>query len=112
MWQTYAKLSAMVRPGPSGLFVIADENPTSINDPTFLMAMGTIADVNGNATSTQFIDTPGSYHNGAGTFAFADGRVETHRWIGSRIKLGGNNYPSGDSLNDLRWLQQRTTAVK
>jgi len=52
--------------------VITDENPFSINDPVFDMAMGA-PDADGNATSTVFVDIPASYHNGAVTISFADG---------------------------------------
>jgi prepilin-type processing-associated H-X9-DG protein len=71
-------------------------------------------DANGNPSSTSIIDTPASYHNGGCTFAFADGHVEIHRWLGSTIKITAAqyNYPAKDSLVDLQWLQSRTTAAK
>jgi prepilin-type N-terminal cleavage/methylation domain-containing protein/prepilin-type processing-associated H-X9-DG protein len=111
IWQTYPKISSMRKPSPANLFMIMDENPNSISDPALFVGMGT-ADANGNATFTSFIDTPASYHSGGCTFAFVDGHIEIHRWIGSRIKQGGNNYPAADSLVDLQWLQARTTALK
>jgi prepilin-type N-terminal cleavage/methylation domain-containing protein/prepilin-type processing-associated H-X9-DG protein len=115
IWQTYPKISSMVRPHPSNLFVILDENPNSISDPTFNVGMGPTADANGNATYNSFIDIPGSYHNGGCTFAFADGHVEIHRWLGPVVKTAtAPEIPANDaaSLADLRWLQARTTAVK
>ena len=108
----------MIRPVPSKLFVITDENPFSINDPVFDMAMGT-PDADGNATSTIFIDIPGSYHNGAVTISFADGHSEIHKWLGRAVKItagvpanGINAGADSLSLQDLRWLQARTTATK
>ena len=75
-----------------------------------------VPDANGNATATKIIDTPASYHNGACGFSFADGHAEIHRWSGSAIKnnvnAGAANYAAGDSLQDLQWLQARTTVAK
>jgi prepilin-type processing-associated H-X9-DG protein len=122
VWRTYGTLGSMIWPVPSKLFVITDENPFSINDPDFIVAMGT-PDANGNATFTRFMDTPGSYHNGAVTISFADGHSEIHKWLGATIKSYLNaatcptpgeapSYQAADSLPDLRWLQARTTATK
>jgi len=110
-WQTCNKLGNIKN--PSDIFVIADESPFSINDALFYMSMGP-PDANGNPSSTSIIDTPASYHNGGCTFAFADGHVEIHRWLGSTIKITAAqyNYPAKDSLVDLQWLQSRTTAAK
>ncbi len=118
VWRTYGKLGSMIRPVPSKLFVITDENPFSINDPVFFVAMGT-PDADGNATSTVFVDIPASYHNGACGIAFADGHSEIHKWLGDAVKItagapanGINVGNDSRSLGDLRWLQARTTATK
>jgi prepilin-type processing-associated H-X9-DG protein len=119
VWRTYGTLGSMIRPVPSKLFVITDENPFSINDPAFCVAMGSSGDANGNATSTVLVDVPASYHNGACGIAFADGHSEIHKWLGRAVKITAgvpaNGIDcSGDSLSlaDLRWLQARTTATK
>jgi prepilin-type processing-associated H-X9-DG protein len=57
-------------PQPAEIFVFLDEHPDSINDGYFL----------DKAYSGQWIDLPGSYHNGGANFAFADGHAEGHRW--------------------------------
>jgi prepilin-type N-terminal cleavage/methylation domain-containing protein/prepilin-type processing-associated H-X9-DG protein len=121
LWRTFNKLAFVNR--PSNLWVILDENPFSINDPGFCVGMGASADAYGNATYTTFIDTPGSYHNGACGIAFADGHSEIHMWLGGTVKYYLNSgtcptagtapsYAAGDSLVDLRWLQARTTVLK
>jgi len=112
-WRTYNKLTGMIHPAPAKLFVITDENPFSINDLGFTVSMG-VPEANGQATSTQIIDTPASYHDGAVTLSFADGHTEFHRWLGSTIKITQaiSAYNAGDSLQDLQWLQARTTAAK
>jgi prepilin-type processing-associated H-X9-DG protein len=112
VWKTFGKLGSMTRPGPANTWIIVDEHPLSINDPVFCVGMGATDDGNGNASWTQFVDSPASYHNGACGFSFGDGHSEIHKWLGGRVKQGGNNYPAGDSSGDLKWLQQRTTALK
>src|ERR1700722_3397736 len=70
----YRKDSDSIRPGPSNLWVFLDENPTSINDGSFL------CDPDQPSFSTEWIDYPAYYHNNAGGIAFADGHAEIHRW--------------------------------
>ena len=109
-WRTFNKLGNIKN--PSDIWVILDENPYCINDPYFAMQMGQ-PDANGNPSSTLFIDTPASYHNGACGVAFADGHAEIHKWLGGTIKITVQKYgyPADDSLQDLRWLQTRTTTT-
>ena len=58
-------------PLPSDIFVFLDEHPDSINDGYFV----------NKAYSNEWLDLPASYHNGAGSFSFADGHAEAHRWL-------------------------------
>lgn len=60
-------------PQPADIFVFLDEHPDSIDDGYFLDSYSD----SGPATWT---DLPASYHNGAGSFAFADGHSELHHW--------------------------------
>lgn len=55
---------------PASIFVFLDEHPDSIDDGFFLNMAGNL----------EWLDLPGSYHNGGGSFAFADGHTEIHRW--------------------------------
>ena len=55
---------------PSATFVILDEHPDSIGDGYFYI----------NGEELEWVHLPASYHNGAGTFSFADGHLESHRW--------------------------------
>jgi prepilin-type processing-associated H-X9-DG protein len=115
-WRTFGKLGTIRR--PSDTWVILDENPFSINDPAFCVAMGD-PDANGNATSAVLVDVPATYHNGACGIAFADGHSEIHKWRGGKFFIttgqpaNGINC-SGDSLSlaDLQWLQANTTQLK
>ena len=65
---------------------------------------------------TALIDFPASWHNGGGSFSFADGRAEMHKWVGRTIKpptlyLGTVplNFSAGDSYVDVKWLAANTT---
>jgi prepilin-type N-terminal cleavage/methylation domain-containing protein/prepilin-type processing-associated H-X9-DG protein len=59
---------------------------------------------------------PGARHNGGATFSFSDGHVDCHRWRDPRTRLpvtGANQYGIKQPNNpDIRWLQERATAVK
>ena len=102
-WFTYGKTTDITHPSPSFLYVLLDEDPFSINDGSFAVTMAT----------TGIIDWPGTLHNFGGSFAFADGRAEIHRWKDARTVLtppGGSGSMVGNP--DILWLQQRTSAHK
>jgi hypothetical protein len=112
----------MGNPGPAGIWVFIDENPNSIDDACFALAMGS------SATSpdlTQFIELPSNFHNKACELGFADGHGEGHKWTGAICNQPYyqgvydtapllRSIPSTDiaSQNDLIWLQQRTSAPR
>ena len=92
-------------PNPSEMYVMLDEHPDSINDGYFLISP------NGSGWG----DLPASYHNGGGSFAFADGHAETHKWLG-RAKPNATVQPitfipwsggAGYKL-DYDWIRVRT----
>ncbi|MEO7298756.1 MAG: prepilin-type N-terminal cleavage/methylation domain-containing protein [Verrucomicrobiota bacterium] len=112
-WRTYAKLTDMTQPSPTMLWVFVDEHPDSINDAQLGFECGLT-----NAAA-RIVDFPASYHNGACGFGFADGHAEIHRWRGNSIKQRitytgslSHNIPAADSLEDVTWLQQRTSALR
>jgi prepilin-type N-terminal cleavage/methylation domain-containing protein/prepilin-type processing-associated H-X9-DG protein len=113
-WRTYGKMSSMYIPGPSMVWVYMDEHPDSINDAGLAVSMLT-------GPFAKIIDYPVSYHNGACGISFGDGHAEIHKWLGAAIKppviqggasLGNGNSGAGlgDSVKDVAWLQQRTSA--
>jgi prepilin-type N-terminal cleavage/methylation domain-containing protein/prepilin-type processing-associated H-X9-DG protein len=100
-YATYGKVSQMASPGPSGTWVLIDEDPVGLNDAAFGVSMA----------SPIWIDCPGSYHNNGCGFAFADGHSETHQW---RVKpSGGGRFAtisdSGEQ-QDWGWIRDRTSA--
>lgn len=71
---TATKMSALLKPGPSAVWVLLDEQADSINDSLFMLDPGY------PAGSETWRDLPASYHNNAGSFSFADGHSEIHKW--------------------------------
>jgi prepilin-type N-terminal cleavage/methylation domain-containing protein/prepilin-type processing-associated H-X9-DG protein len=69
------KLGQLVHPGPADTFMYLDEQGDSINDGIFMFDPGY------SPTGEHWRDCPASYHNGAGSFSFADGHSEIHKWL-------------------------------
>jgi prepilin-type N-terminal cleavage/methylation domain-containing protein/prepilin-type processing-associated H-X9-DG protein len=93
---------------PLYMFVFLDEREDCINDGCFF------ADPD---TRYQLIDYPASHHNNAGSFSFADGHSEIHRWKDRRtmpnLQPGQQlilNVNLGGDL-DVLWLAQRAAGV-
>jgi prepilin-type N-terminal cleavage/methylation domain-containing protein/prepilin-type processing-associated H-X9-DG protein len=98
-------------PRPSDIFVFLDEHPDSIDDGYFL---------NREADGApQWIDLPGSYHDGGASFSFADGHSEHHRWLNARTKQPaqafGIQWPSmsvTDGPQDFNWVLSRMSVER
>ncbi len=95
---------------PSFIFVFLDEHPDSINDGWFLNtppAPGNVA---------EWVDLPASYHNGGGSFSFADGHTEIHRWHSASSVRPWNNaglpitLAPGDTA-DFDWVIKHTSVA-
>ena len=101
----YKKESFITRPGPANLWLFIDENPSGINDGSFIC----------DPQIQNWIDYPASYHNGAGGMAFADGHAEIHKWNGPVMNAHLNvTYTVVQRLScsindpDMLWLAQHT----
>lgn len=101
-----AKSSDLTIPGPASTWVYVDEHPDSINDAGCFPP----------DSATNIPDAPGTYHNGACGFAFADGHSEIHKWRGPTMtksrRVGGldgvaftavNNFGCVRGDPDVRW---------
>ncbi len=93
-------------PAPADIFVFLDEHPDSINDGYFL----------NQPDDLEWVDLPGSSHNGAGTVSFADGHTELHRWLEptTRLPVEPETAPlpfdvPANQRADFDWLAQRTS---
>ena len=119
--QRFQKTSQMTRPNPANLFIFCEEHPDSINDEELQVQIAT------TSLGGSWIDIPSNLHNGAGSFSFADGHAEIHKWVGrlmstltyvqagdvGEINYEGANQPAADTaadLKDLNWVQARTSA--
>jgi len=90
-------------PQPSEIFVFLDEHPDSINDGYFLNQF----------YAKEWVDLPASYHNGAASFAFADGHAQLQRWRNESTKQparpDGADLPlsmGNEQTTDFRWVVQ------
>ena len=104
-WQTYGRVADMIKPGPSSLWILLDEDQYSINDAAFAVSM---------TTPTWWVDWPGTYHNFGCGIAFGDGHSEVHRWTDSRTRvINGDTKSRRNQPNnsDILWLQQHTSAL-
>jgi prepilin-type processing-associated H-X9-DG protein len=64
------------------------------------------------------VNVPATYHNGAGGISFGDGHAEIKKYRDAKVIAyndpngGWINLGTADPVNDLRWLQERSTAAK
>jgi prepilin-type processing-associated H-X9-DG protein len=117
-WSAYfvsiSKISQLVRPGVSDVWVFMDEQPDAMDDSILY------ADVSPNAMNLgngEFTEMPAAYHNNSCGISFADGHAECHHWMNSQtivpVSYKAHNVPlnqqvpvSGDK--DLQWLALHT----
>lgn len=114
----YKQISQMVRPSPTGIFVVLDEREDSINDGWFALSIAGAPAEFGDAPNPAkyiIIDFPASYHHRAAGFAFADGHSEIHKWRDQRtmppLRKGQDTQlrvPSAGNP-DVAWLQEHGT---
>jgi len=106
-YQIFLKLADLNILGPSMTWVLLDEHADSIDNGLFGVPMG---------QSSNWGDTPASYHGGAGTFSFADGHAEIKVWTDLNIKNRPVTKVQAKGLaatpnTDLLWVQARTTSA-
>jgi prepilin-type N-terminal cleavage/methylation domain-containing protein len=98
-WATFGKTTDFHGISPSDVFLMADENPFSINDAALAVDAG----------SPQWIDIPGSAHGNACSFSFCDGRSEIHKWQNTQVQLRAHKpantpMPAAGSFADRDWI--------
>ena len=99
---TYGKQSDFTSPGPSLTWVILDEDPDSLNDAGFGVSLA----------QQKWIDWPGTMHNLACGFAFADGHSEIKKWVEPSTRVINHNVAQKTvtGSKDWLWISQRTSA--
>lgn len=102
----FKKLQDIIKPPPSMAFVFLDERDDSIDDGYFGVDMLEVG------SSDTVANVPANYHDGAGSFSFADGHAEIKMWVDHRTEptvIPGTKaqYLSVPNDPDVTWLQQR-----
>ncbi len=97
----------------SRIFVILDERYDSINEANFAVDMSNTGTLDGNGVPTPYwwLDTPASYHNNSVNLSFADGHVETHKWLETTTlgPIGVTGFRrTSQTDRDISWLQYHT----
>ena len=108
-YRVFMKSADLANNLPANRFVFIDVNPASICTPAFGVDM----------SMQTFVHYPSSLHSGLGVISFADGHVESHKWLDARTRKGlptGQQYithydPSPNN-QDLRWIGDKTTSRK
>jgi prepilin-type N-terminal cleavage/methylation domain-containing protein/prepilin-type processing-associated H-X9-DG protein len=92
---------------PANIFVFLDEHCDTINDGFFVNRL----------EDYQWGNLPASYHNGAVNMSFADGHMETHRWVVADtirppVQGGVGGIFNASPTTDFEWVKQRTSVKK
>ena len=95
-YRTFLRDSEIAAAGPATLWVIIDENESSIDDGWFLVTMD---------DSRPFGSVPTTRHQQGYALNFADGHTEVYRWRGAKNRSGTTNSQDPDWVR----LQQVTT---
>jgi prepilin-type N-terminal cleavage/methylation domain-containing protein/prepilin-type processing-associated H-X9-DG protein len=103
----YDKVSDVIRPTPTDLWIVVDEHPDSINDGWL---------ITGVFSPDSWVDLPASYHNAACGFAFVDGHSEIKKWREASTVVGVkhssyNGFPAPGS-RDIAWMIQHSSALR
>jgi prepilin-type N-terminal cleavage/methylation domain-containing protein/prepilin-type processing-associated H-X9-DG protein len=105
------RMNDLQRPGPAETWVFLDEREDSINDGWFAVDM-----VNQGGQAV-LVDIPGSYHNRAASFSFADGHCQIRKWIDPRtVPPLNSGVPAVKNQScpnnpDIDWIQKHTTGL-
>jgi len=110
-WPLYFKTSQLLNIKPVDIWVFCDEGMYTLNDGYLQCELNLPG----------FADSPANYHGGINCFSFADGHVETHKWMGALKSLPyalnqsghywpGNSPGSDPDANDpdYLWMQQHS----
>ena len=99
--RVFRKMGQLNVPGPTMTFFLMDENPYTINDGYVVVDI---------TKPNYWVETPASYHKGAGGISFCDGHVEIKKWRDSKLLTArGNDIASDPNSADYAWLAERST---
>ena len=103
---TYLKLGEIIQPSPAQALTFLEERVETINDASFAIQW----DFEQKKPAEWMLrDKPEVLHDGSGNLGFAEGHVESHRWLDARTL----NPPRDDAISptnrDVLWLEQHGT---
>jgi prepilin-type N-terminal cleavage/methylation domain-containing protein/prepilin-type processing-associated H-X9-DG protein len=109
----FEKTSDFSRGSSADIFIFQDVNPGSICMPAFIVRIPGRPE-----PGDGLFHFPATHHNRSGDLSFADGHVETHRWVDSNtFQTAGNGgfilhwtHPANN--RDLAWLREKTTFMQ
>ena len=108
-YRMYMKSAAIAMDLPAKRFVFMDVHPGNICTPGFGVDM----------SLGRIIHYPSTVHRSSGVIAFADGHVESHKWLDPRTNRrlpGPAQYIGHDDAvannQDIKWIVERTTSRK
>ena len=103
-WHKYSEIRD---PGPARAFVFIDEHENSIDNARFVLTQ---------PAEWRWIDFPATRHGGGGVLSFADGHVESHKWLEASTrqpvlrKYLFATVRLTDDVRDVNWLKERSSA--
>ncbi len=113
-YQLADKYSDIKRPGPSETFVFLDERADSIDNGYFATMHENVDPL--DPATTFWWELPANYHNNSGSFSFADGHAEVHKWTRPMPRMSGSwradPCPVTPNNTDVMWLLAHSTARK
>jgi prepilin-type N-terminal cleavage/methylation domain-containing protein/prepilin-type processing-associated H-X9-DG protein len=99
---------------PSDMFVFLHEHADTIDDGWYIFCSN-----NDPTERNNWENLPTSAHGNAGSFSFADGHSEIHRWLDPNTTPPENFYGGGDDgqsagsdPTDINWIAQHSTVLK
>lgn len=103
-YKTFGKMAHFTgTASPATIWVLVDEDPDSLNDGGFAVAMNV----------AEWLDYPATFHNFGGGFAFADGHSEIHKWKDGktkpRVPVSTISLPVANRV-DWQWMVDHTSA--
>ena len=98
----FFQLSAI--PDPASIYVFIEEHPDTINDGFYMNRW----------EEYRWGNLPASYHDGAANLSFADGHLESHRWVlgdtrRPAVHGGASGTFEATPHTDFDWLKERTS---
>jgi prepilin-type processing-associated H-X9-DG protein len=108
-YETYSKVSNMLRPGPSQTWVFLEEAPPTVDDAFFAISP---------TQSNTWVELPAVLHGRSSEMAYADGHAETRNWTdGNMIQAGLTLQYEGEwsiqaspNSGDWAWFSSVSTA--